>query len=156
MLCEDHRVQLVKLIRCYREKIRTVELFSANNTCTTKYKQKHNKGPLPLSHNYCDQYKKYLGNFVISTNEPDNCFEVIGKISIVKKILLDSAGNAFLVLQNFFRKANFFESPLNSSKLNIWVVSSLNTSFIIVLPDAVLCKMILLPHKDVKIAILYS
>ena len=69
-----------QIIRRYREKIRTVELFSADNIFTTRHKQKHNKGPLPLSHSYCDQYKKYLATFVISTNEPDNCFEVKGKI----------------------------------------------------------------------------
>ena len=142
-----------QIIRRYREKIRTAELFSADNTFTTKHKQKHNKGPLPLSHSYCDQYKKYLGTFLISTNEPDNCFEVKGKIRIVENILLDSAGNTFLVVQNFSRKANFFESLLYSSKLNIWVVSLLNTSFVIVSLDAVVCKMILLPHKDIKIAI---
>ena len=126
--------------------------FGTVGNPTTKHKQKHNRGPLPLSHSYCDQYKKYLGTFVISTNEPDNCFKVKGKISIVKNILLDSAGNTFLV-QNFSRKASFFVSPLNSLELNIWVASSLNTSFVIVPLDAVVCKMILLPHKDIKIAI---
>ena len=96
-----------QIIRRYREKIRMAQLFSADNTFTTKHKQKHNKGPLPLSHSYCDQYKKYFGTFFISTNEPDNCFEVKEKIIIVKHILLDSAGNTFLLVQNFSRKATF-------------------------------------------------
>ena len=95
------RSPISQIIRRYREKIRTAVLFSADSMFTTKHKQKHNKGPLPLSHTYRDQYKKYLGTFVISTTEPDNCFEVMGKISIVKNILLDSAGNTFLVVQNF-------------------------------------------------------
>ena len=141
-----------QIICRYKEKIRKAKLFSADNTFTTKHKQKHNKGPLLISQSYCDQYKKYLGTFVISTNEPDNSFEVKGKISIAKNILLDLASNTFLE-QNFSRKACLFEQPLNSSELNIWVVSLLNTSFVIVPLDAVVCKMILLPHKDIKIAI---
>ena len=72
------------------------------------------------------------------------------KLVLLKTFCLIQLATLFLFKK---KKASFFESPLNSSELNIWVVSLLNTSFVIVSLDAVVCKMILLPHKDIKIPI---
>ena len=148
-----------QIIRRYAEKLKacdnvTLDHYSVNDVSKC-HKQKHNAGPVPVLHNNCDQYKKYLGKYVVSVTKPNNCFEINGHVYLVKNILLKPCAGTFVVVQRFCRKLDFCDFPLPSSKLNIWVVDSLDTNsdFDVFPVDALANKMILLPYKDVQVAI---
>ena len=119
------------------------------------HRQKHNAGPLPSSHSKFDQYKKYLGKYAVSITSSNNCFEVNGSIYLVKNILLKPTEGTFVVVQKFCRNIDFFDFPLNSSRFNIWAVNLLNTGsdFDVFPVENLGCKTILLPFKDVHVAI---
>ena len=65
------------------------------------------------------------------------------------------AEGTFVVVQKFCRNIDFFDFPLNSSRLNIWAVDLLNTGsdFDVFPVENLGCKTILLPFKDVYVAI---
>ena len=91
-----------QIVRRYAEKVRANEnLVAEHNSPDAALKcdrQKHNAGSLPSSHSKFDQYKKYLGKYVVSITSPNNCFEVNGSIYLVKNILLKAP---LLLFRNF-------------------------------------------------------
>ena len=148
-----------QIVRRYTEKVRANENLVAEHNSPDAalkcHRQKHNAGPLPSSHSKFDQYKKYLGKYVVSITSPNNCFEVNGSIYLVKNILLKPTEGTFVVVQKFCRNIDFFDFPLNSSRLSIWAVDLLNTGsdFDVFPVENLGCKTILLPFKDVYVAI---
>ena len=150
-----------QIVRRYAEKVRANQnLVAEHNSPGASLKchrQKHNAGPLPSSHSKFDQCKKYLGKYVASITSPNNCFGVNGGIYFMENNLLKPAEGTFVAVQKFCRNIDFFDFPLtrNSSGLNIWAVDLLNTGsdFDVFPVENLGCKTILLPFKDVHVAI---
>lgn len=89
------------------------------------FKQPHFSGPLPSPSNdeVCQQYRQYNDSrFFVSCAEGDNCFQVSGKVILVKNILVFPSETK-LVVQEFEKQEPFFDFPLNSTQLGIVLVS---------------------------------
>lgn len=145
---------VAQIVRRYTEKI---NCLSSKTLLTEKkdfiLKQLHCNGPLPVSHSYCFQYKKLFGKFLISISKSDRCFTIKDEIVLVKNILATPDKEIFVVIQTFLRPEPFFEFPLNSKNLGIFVVSQ-NLSDLTVIPVSCLDKKaVLLPFNDHFVAI---
>ena len=98
-------------------------------------KKEHTCGPVPPNYSYCRQYNMLcLKVFTITTEQPDNCFEVNEDIAFAVNILQNSS-NIYVV----FRKFKMIESYFSSKALHIKKVSDLDKSLDV-------CHIICLPH----------
>jgi hypothetical protein len=111
----------------------------------------HLEGPVSVSLNHCQQYKQYSGKHCfVSSSHGDNCFEIAGKIGLIRNILRDTVHepfDGFVLFEEFANVESFFEDPLNSKNLNIFLVNKLNDTKKIH-PLAVKAKYVLLPNKQ--------
>ena len=67
-----------------------------------------------------------FGGSVIKTTEGDNCLEIQNSIAIVVNIIL-SGVKIHLVYREYRHRSSFFDYPMNSCDLGIFVVSSLSS-----------------------------
>lgn len=73
---------------------------------------------------YYLQSPSVAGNAVITTNEPDNCFLLMGNIIIlIKEIRRRSPNNYVLSYHELTEKCDFFTEPLPSSRLGIYKIN---------------------------------
>lgn len=81
------------------------------------------------------QFKKMnTGKYILKTNFEDSCVRIQGKFSLVKKIVLSSESEIYIVYQ-YFQETLFFTSPLESKLIGIVKVSNLEDNVQIVKQD---------------------
>lgn len=121
-------------------------------SASSPLKQPHNAGPISDT-GTCKQFRKYSdGQTFVSCLTGDNCFDVGGKIFIVKNILQDC--QVIKALCHVFEKHDaFFTYPLDSTFLGIYFVSNLSKHLHVVLIDDLKKKMVLLPLKSGYVAL---
>ena len=157
---ESYLGQLKKLVRkpqtpCAQIARRIYEGHFVNKTVKDfrmdQFKNPHSKGPIPFSLSHYLQYEQYHGiNFYMSVDEGNNCFEINGKIGVIKNILKDPltvTNNVFVIFEEFSRREQFFSDPICSDNLSIYfVVLSDNPHQIFPIP-LVKRKYVMLPYK---------
>lgn len=91
-------------------------------------KQPHASGPLPtdFSMHRGVQYKMYkLKDTIVSNSSGSNCFELRGRVAIVRNIVHSSA-ETHIVYELFEPGAHFFNYPIDSTCLGICLQSKLS------------------------------
>ena len=126
---------------------------------TSIFKRPHMEGPLPVSHVHCSQFKQYYGNTAfnfMSIERGDNCFEIGGKLGLVRNILKEVKDNCtycYVVFEEFTVQSAFFLHPLNSQTLSIFYVDKLSTGHTVFALNVIVRKYVLLPFKSGYVAL---
>ena len=145
------------VVRRYAEKIHISDHnFVSQLSDTNAFKQQYFGGPLPNSYSHCFQYKKYFGKFLVSLSKRDNCFIINKEVAIVKNILVTQNKEVFVVIQRFLQSEPFFNIPLNSKLIGIYVVTQLDSKFDVVPVSELHQKVILLPFQNSFVAIVLA
>lgn len=109
-------------------------------------------GPITHSLSYCQQYKQYHGpRFFISIDQGDNCFEIDGKVGVVRNILeerVDGPCVGYVVFEEFATAHSFFTEPLDSVDMSIFAVGKLSGVRTICKLTDVKMKCFMLPYKE--------
>ncbi|XP_046892441.1 uncharacterized protein LOC124478255 isoform X1 [Hypomesus transpacificus] len=140
-----------QLVRRLHEK-QKVASQKSTSVCSP-LKQLHFSGPMINSTATWDQYRRYNdGQTMISSSRGDNCFSVGGRVLIVRNIL--SHSGTVEVLCNFFETdKNFFNYPMDSSRLGILFVFNLSEHLQLLPVEELKTKMVLLPFKTGYVAL---
>lgn len=89
-----------------------------------------------------------FGSYDLKSNKKDCCILLHDeRVAIIKKITRTVNGPQFSV-QTYRQKESLFEYPISSSHLNIYKVNKLETSQEIILPSAIMKKMLRIPFED--------
>ena len=108
----------------------------------------HLEGPVTVSLRHCLQYKQYhKKNYVMSTIHGDNCFEIGGQIGIVRNILKDN-DNSYILFGDFSVKLSFFQDPIDSASLSVYVVEPSNAPIKQIALSDIKTKYVILPYKN--------
>ena len=156
MVCRPHDPvsQIVRRIN-ERERERSLENKNAMKSASLVpvHRKAHMTGPLPEAYANCFQYKLYVGNSsIVSSSKGDNCFQLNGEIVIIRNILHSPLGETFVVYTHFKKCESFFQYPMDSLRLGIYMVSELSDDTHVGLMDDFTKKMVLLPFKDKHVA----
>lgn len=74
------------------------------------HKKLHLSGPLPQEFATYLQYKQYHGKeSFISCSQGDNCFEVSGRVALVRNVLLSLSGDTHVVCEFLKKMESFFQ-----------------------------------------------
>jgi hypothetical protein len=98
---------------------RVVEMHKVKVTCSTSefdarsqetyVKKIHNRGPSPGDICNCQQYQQYVrSDMVISCCDGDNCFDLLGRIGIIKKHRSEETQLTYEEFENIERFLNIF------------------------------------------------
>jgi len=120
----------------------------ANQSTTGElYKKVHCDGPIPLHYVACTQYKKCVtGQYTVAVTEGDNCFEVSGKVGIVRNIFHNSTSDIGYVAISYFEHIEpFYTKLLSSDILDIFRVSCLSECTLVLPMTKMSRKYLLLP-----------
>lgn len=107
---------------------RTIIDFDSNSSnFSDTCKKEHSQGPVIDRSLDVKQYEQiYLNDFFLSLKEVDNCCMLKDKSVVVIKNVIVHDKNTKIIGQRFLVIENFYMSPCESSKLNIFLVSGLN------------------------------
>ena len=83
----------------------------------------------------------------MSTIHGDNCFEIGDKIAIVRNILKDN-DNSYVLFEDFSVKQSFFQDPIDSASLSVYVVEPSNGPIKQVALSDIKTKYVILPYKN--------
>jgi len=147
--------QLVRrLMEC--PELVTGNIKHAHSHCST-FAKPHMEGPITISLRHCQQYKQCNGKqYFISTNEGDNCFEILGKIGLVRNILKERVSNAeigHVLFEEFEVAEPFFTDPLDSRAVSVYFVSKLSGIRSVYPLNTAASKYVLLPYKHGFVAL---
>ena len=121
---------------------------------TFSWKYKHFSGPLPEDASpRTKQYKElHCKNYAILTNQRDSSVSVGEDIFQVKNILVDGT-EPTIVCWKFSRSASFFEYPVDSREIGIYIFGEFSNRRLYHFPaTAIVSKVVLLPFKDGYVA----
>ena len=159
---ESYLGRLKKLVRrpqqpCAQIARRILEGHGTNqyrhdaNTKKREFSKPHMRGPLPISLVHCSQFEQYHGTkYFISIIAGDNCFEVAGKLGIVKNVLreiIDDCVRCLIVFEEFDMIESFFTDPLDSKLLNVYFVNKLSGIRNVFSINDITSKYIMVPYK---------
>jgi len=118
-----------------------------------KPQQPHVAGPTLPDRPARMQYKQYRheGN-IISISQGNNCFNVEGRVAVVKNIVQLFSGAMYAVCQFYDREGCFCSYPLDSSCVGIKTVTQLSGRLHGVPVTDLTEKLILLPFQDGSVA----
>lgn len=154
---ENFLGQIMKMIRSPQfpvaQVVRRISEFE-NVTCCRdtrdglKLKTSHSEGPAP-SHIYpVTQYKEIsLPEFCVKLSTGDNCIRRNGKIGIVRNIIVVE-GDPCLVYNEFTQSSDFFDYPIKSSQIGVFLLDDLSQDLKCVKVDDSVSKYVLLPFKN--------
>lgn len=116
-------------------------------------KKKHLHGPILRPFHKCFQYQEIqLPDTFLSVRQRDNCVLVTNKVVLVRNILCDTESTdseKYIVYEEFGVVSKFFDVPLESSDLCIYVVSQLKGEMKVAKVSEIICKYVMLPfHGD--------
>lgn len=117
-------------------------------------KQPHTDGPCPIEYTTCIQYKKLnLCSTVFACDRRDSCVLIDGNVVIINNILQSSDGVIYIVYKKFRCATNFYEWPIDSSDIGVFLVQNLSDRLYVSPLSSVFCKYTLLPHRDKYVAV---
>ena len=114
-------------------------------------------GPLPVEFCQTLQYKEHskvtIGGFTYATSLRDSCimYNSNGSVFSIGRIanILNISDNLVFVCRSYRNIKDFFDYPLPSSKLKIFLVADLRNTFKCIKLEDVLSKCVALPHASV-------
>lgn len=120
-----------------------------DETINRTLRREHNNGPVPLIFSKAvNQFQEaFLGGLVIKITEGDNCVKIQNSIATVVNIIL-SEGKVFFVYKEYKHRSSFFDYPMNSSDLGIFVVRELSEDVHISEFDGSIEKYVRLPLRE--------
>lgn len=123
-------------------------LINYDSNCFT-FEKEHNNGPLVT--NYLNQYLQYkvlnFKNTKIKITDEANCYILTMDDDVVKVVNIicqTSKQNIFILGYAFKMKTSFYKKPIESSKLNIFVVDKLSSNLDGWPVEKIKCKCIIL------------
>ena len=99
---------------------------------------------------YVKQYK--CTNHFISLSKGDNCFEVGGKVAIVRNILCTADEETHILYELFENVESFHTYPLDTTCLSVYEVSKLSKTYQVACIQDLTKKFVLLPFKNKYVA----
>lgn len=122
-----------------------------------RFKKPHMEGPLPVTHIHCLQFKLYYdGSHYMSVSDGDNCFEIDGKLGVVRNILQDRGDDkscGYVIFEEFIDQNYFFNKPLDSRILAIFYAEKLSGIHTVFSLNISRTKYVLLPYKNGFVAL---
>jgi hypothetical protein len=117
-------------------------------------RKEHGNGPVTRDFRFYSQYRELsLPDIYLSVNRGDNCVLIGDKVGLVRNILCERGESEKILMVELFRESvSFFESPLSSSDLRIFIVSRPNEQMIAVRVTDISSKCVLLPYKTSFVA----
>ncbi|KAJ8029022.1 hypothetical protein HOLleu_28305 [Holothuria leucospilota] len=111
-------------------------------------KRLHSSGPLPINIVASSQYKElHMQKCIAKTSVGNNCVQIGSEIAIVHNFFTIGCTD-YVLFERFLSKENFFDYPVESSKLNIFKVSRLSGTMQHTLVRHLVTKYFLLPWKN--------
>ena len=155
---ENYLGQLKKMIRKpnkpLEQVIRRLSEREAMGAIQSEAKQEmqneHTDGPVPTGLTVKKQFDKMQFNvFLVKRSTGNNCIQLRNKeIVLVENIVLEEHGDIFIVYKRFRSQTDLFSYPLLSSKLDIFLMSTLKNELLLTKSTNVLRKCVLLPCKE--------
>nr|XP_047141446.1 uncharacterized protein LOC124816339 [Hydra vulgaris] len=156
---ESYRGQLKKLVRkaqspCSQIAKRIFEnadFYTCQQIHSVGFSKLHTEGPVNITLSHYLQFKQYQNKkYFMSNSVGDNCFEICGKIGIVRNILKPTAtnDNAYILFEAFAYKESFFKDPCDSQKLNIYMVERTDGLYECLPLSDTVKKCLCLPYKN--------
>lgn len=149
-IVRKHEKPLQQVVKRYNE---MYDFKSNNSTVKNCLKNKHSKGPLTAD-TIDPQYTIFvLNNIKIKTNNNSDCY-ILTTDNVLIKVLniahFKSNKNIAIIGVSFLFKKNMYEKPIESSKLNIYVVSTLSENTKSITLTEIKKKMMLFPLNKVE------
>ncbi len=121
-------------------------------TIYPQFIKRHMDGPTVRSLRNCIQFTHcQKEDCFISISQGDNCFEIKGKIGLVRNIFEDHSDNdtvsGFVIFEEFASVESYFNDPLDSACLNIYYVEKLIGLHKVYSLNDVNSKYVILPYK---------
>lgn len=113
-------------------------------------KKEHSNGPLVAGEMCvsCSQFKQAtINNILIGIGLADSCVQIEKKVVLIKNIILH-ANKVYVIYQFFSSCKSFFLYPLESSLLDILVVSDVDKHLNIASAESITCKYVRLPYQN--------
>jgi len=112
----------------------------------------HDNGPIPdYIDRACDikQYEKLSFNgWILKATMKDGVLILVNGEVVVLKNIITYKAETLILYQKFCRKRSFYDYPLPSSEINVYVVSNLTTELASVPYLAIAKKCVCMPIKD--------
>ncbi len=125
---------------------------SSNNIVYPTFITSHTNGPVIMSLSHCMQFTHCLKkDCFVSVSTGDNCFEINGKIGLVRNIFEErSNDNTFchVMFEEFASVNTFFDDPLDSGHLRLYCVEKMTGFCKVYSLNDVKSKYVILPHKQ--------
>jgi len=155
---ENYLGQIKKMIRSPQfpvaQVVRRMSEFenadcSADTPNETKLRKPHSEGPLPLHITYpVLQYKEiHLSHLCVKVFTGDNCICYNGMVGIVQNIIVVD-GDPYLVYNEFNNCSSFFDYPINSCQLGVFLLKDLSQELKCIRMDETVTKYVLLPFRN--------
>jgi hypothetical protein len=138
---------LPQIIRRLSEQ-RRCKVNRADNQQAMSLSEEHYSGPVPDSHNPCQQFRKLkTDKFFLSQNgAADNCAVVHGLGPVlIRNILKSSDDDVHVVCQQFAAVTDLFDYPLPSRSIDIYKASDMCAVPVVVAISDITCKCVCLP-----------
>ncbi|KAK6173999.1 hypothetical protein SNE40_017357 [Patella caerulea] len=137
---------LEQIVRRLHEEINYAQ--NCNPTSSSPHLRKEYKnGFIPLNMQAQKHFREVkLNGFMLSIHQPNNCANIRGDIGLIR-IIVCSGDEIVLIYQKFNQQCHFFEYPISSSKIGIYVVSELCANFSTKNIKSINNKCVMLPFK---------
>ncbi|CAI6366430.1 unnamed protein product [Macrosiphum euphorbiae] len=157
-----HHQPLQQIVRRYNENNCSIdtEIFPKTNKLK---RNTHQQGPILNNFKYSSQFLFYKwSNFTIHIKRLADRFILTNKKEIVKVVniaqLAEPKNKIIIIGYKFLNKVDFYNNPINSSKLDIWIVQDLSNVLQHWELTDIKSKMLILVHanKNIAMSILHS
>ncbi len=140
-----------QVVRRIYEKDRAASIGEKTSIART-YAKEHFIGPVPLNFPQeapFRQYKHFKKNdLFVSSSIGNNCFEIHGKLSLIRNILLTSANETFVIYSEFIQLEPFYKYPLDSTVLDIFLASHVSEELKYIPELELGRKFVIMPWKN--------
>ena len=115
-------------------------------------KFKHMNGPYPSLYHSWSLYKQaHLPDYMLSLDRRNNCVQIESQIARIRNIF-ESEGVCYIMYSIFRDKVEFFDYPMPSSVLHIYVVDGLSDEILICNINAISRKYVVMPCGSQQVA----
>lgn len=114
-----------------------------------KLRKPHSEGPLPSDiTSPVMQYKEAsLPDFCVKVFTGDDCISYNGMVGVVRNIIVID-GDSYLVYNEFTHSSSFFDYPLNSCEIGVFLLTDLSQELKCIKMDETVTKYVLLPFRN--------
>jgi hypothetical protein len=131
-MCRRSSSELTQVVKRYYEGLFSeCSTYDASHPVHLKLSKPHARGPVPPEVPHCEQYSKLeTGNTVLRVGEKDGSVMIKGKIGLLRNIL--RIGRDIALVYSIYRDAtNFYEYPLDSSRIGVFAVARLSNRLLL-------------------------